>query len=282
MAITELPEPVTAAGRDGLAALLAAPAGAVLAFDFDGTLAPIVPDPAQARAHPGAAAALAALAPLVEAVLVLTGRPAALAVEYGGFAQVPGLVVLGQYGVERWDAASGEVRAPAPHPGVAALRPLLPQWLAGVGAPPGTWVEDKGRALAVHTRRTDAPEAALDLLREPLAGLAADHGLLVEPGRLVLELRPPGVDKGAALTAFLRERGARSVLYAGDDLGDLAAFAAVEKLRTEGVPGLLVCSAALGDAPVRDLADRADVVVPGPAGVVALAGALAGRLSRGR
>ena len=282
MAINELPEPVTAAGRDGLAALLADPVGAVLAFDFDGTLSPIVPDPAQARAHPDAAAALAALAPLVASVLVLTGRPAALAVEYGGFAQVPGLVVLGQYGVERWDAGSSGVRAPEPHPGVAALRPLLPAWLERTGARPGTWVEDKGRALAVHTRRTDAPEEALDLLREPLAGLAADHGLLVEPGRLVLELRPPGVDKGAALTAFLRERGARSVLYAGDDLGDLAAFAAVEKLRTEGVPGLLVCSAAVGDPPVREIADRADVVVPGPAGVVALAEALAERFSRGR
>ncbi|WP_371480042.1 trehalose-phosphatase [Kitasatospora sp. NBC_00315] len=278
MAITDLPQPRTTAGRDGLAALLADPGGAVLTFDFDGTLSPIVPDPTRARAHPDAAAALAALAPRVDSVLVLTGRPAALAVELGGFAQVPGLVVLGQYGVERWDSASSEVRAPAPHPGVLALRPLLEQWLEGAGAPPGTWVEDKGRALAVHTRRAAAPEAALELLREPLAGLAADHGLLVEPGRLVLELRPPGIDKGAALTAFLRERGARSVLYAGDDLGDLAAFAAVEKLRGEGVPGLLVCSAADGEPAVPEIADRADLVVPGPAGVVALARALAERI----
>ena len=281
MAMTELPQPRTTAGRDALAALLADPGGALLAFDFDGTLSPIVPDPTRARAHPDARPALTALAPSVGSLLVLTGRPAALAVELGDFARVPGLVVLGQYGVERWEQRSGEVAAPEPHPGVVALRPLLTQWLRDAGAPPGTWVEDKGRALAVHTRRTAAPEAALELLREPLAGLAADHGLLVEPGRLVLELRPPGVDKGAALTAFVRERGARSVLYAGDDLGDLAAFAAVEKLRGEGVPGLLVCSAAAADAPVRELADRADLVVPGPAGVVALARALAERVAGG-
>lgn len=206
---------------------------------------------------------------------------AALAVEYGGFAQVPGLVVLGQYGVERWDADSGEVRAPGPHPGVAAVRALLPGRLADAGARPGTWVEDKGRALAVHTRRADTPEAALELLRQPLAALAAEHGLMVEPGKLVLELRPPGVDKGAALGAFLRERAARSVLYAGDDLGDLAAFAAVEKGRSEGVPGLLVCSGAVGDAPVRELADRADLVVPGPAGVVELLELLVRRLGGG-
>ncbi|MCX5211321.1 trehalose-phosphatase [Kitasatospora sp. NBC_00240] len=282
MAIIELPEPVTAAGREGLAALLADPGGAVAAFDFDGTLAPIVPDPAAARAHPRAAAALTALAPLVGSLVVVTGRPAALAVEYGDLARVPGLVVLGQYGVERWDAGSGEVRAPAPHPGVAQVRELLPGRLESLGAGAGTWVEDKGRALAVHTRRADAPEEVLELLREPMAALAAEHGLMVEPGRLVLELRPPGVDKGAALSAFLRERAARGVLYAGDDLGDLAAFAAVEKGRTEGVPGLLVCSGAVGDAPVRALADRADLVVPGPAGVVALLEALVERLSAGR
>ncbi len=103
---------------------------------------------------------------------------------------------------------------------------------------------------------------------------------MVEPGRLVLELRPPGVDKGTALTGLLRERGARSVLYAGDDLGDVPAFAAVEGLRPEGLAGLLVCSGAVGDAPVRELADRADLVVPGPAGVVELLVALGEELSR--
>lgn len=87
----------------------------------------------------------------------------------------------------------------------------------------------------------------------------------------MLELRPPGVDKGAALTGLLRERGARSVLYAGDDLGDLAAYAAVEKLRAEALPGLLVASGPVtGEPPVREIAERADLVVPGPAGVVEL------------
>jgi trehalose 6-phosphate phosphatase len=65
------------------------------------------------------------------------------------------------------------------------------------------------------------------------------------------------------------------VLYAGDDLGDLPAFAAVEGLRAQGVPGLLVCS---GSEEVAELAKRADVVVDGPAGVVRLLRALAARL----
>ncbi len=267
-----LPTPVTPAGRDGLDAVLSRPAGAVVVLDFDGTLAPIVADPEQARAHPDAVSALSALAPSVASVAVLTGRPAGVAVRYGGFAGVPGLehlVVLGHYGTERWDAVTGTVSAPAPHPGVAPVRAELPGYLERFGAWQGTWIEEKGRALAVHTRRAADPQAAFEALREPLADLATRHGLIVEPGRLVLELRPPGMDKGVALEEYVRETGATSVLYAGDDLGDLPAFAAVEKLRQNGVPGLLVCSGNSTEA-VTELAERADLVVDGPAGVVHL------------
>ncbi|MFE2876676.1 trehalose-phosphatase [Streptomyces roseus] len=270
-----LPMPVTAAGREGLEALLRVPRRSVVALDFDGTLAEIVPDPDQARAHPGAVPALSALAPEVASVAVITGRPAAVAVRYGGFAGVPGLehlVVLGHYGAERWDAVTGIVHAPAEHPGVAAVRAELPGFLDSIGAWRGTWIEEKGRALAVHTRRAADPDAAFAALREPLAELAARHGLMVEPGRAVLELRPPGMDKGVALTEYLAETGAEAVLYAGDDLGDLAAYAAVEKLRTDGMPGLLVAS---GSAEVPELASRADLVLNGPADVVAFLAALA-------
>ncbi|MFF8938694.1 trehalose-phosphatase [Streptomyces paradoxus] len=269
-----LPAPVTKAGEDGLAALLADPGKALVALDFDGTLAPIVADPELARAHPKALGALVALAPKVAAVAVITGRPAEVAVRNGGFADVPGLehlVVLGHYGAERWDARSGEVTAPDPHPGVDAVRAELPGLLEGSG----TWVEDKGRAVAVHTRRAADPQAAFDALREPLTGLATRHGLIVEPGRMVLELRPPGMDKGVALTGFAREIGAGSVLYGGDDLGDLPAYSAVDTLRTSGTPGLLVCS---GSDEVTELSERADVVVDGPEGVVELLRALADRI----
>ncbi|WP_089101832.1 trehalose-phosphatase [Streptomyces hyaluromycini] len=274
--ITEpLPTPRTQAGRDGLAALLAQHRTALVGLDFDGTLAPIVADPEQARAHPDAVPALAALAPKVAAVAVVTGRPAEVAVRHGGFADVPGLehlVVLGHYGAERWDAATGEITSPPPHPGIAAARAELPALLDRVGAAHGTWIEEKGFAVAVHTRRADDPQATFDSLRAPLTDLATRHALIVEPGRLVLELRPPGMDKGVALREYAREIGAGSVLYAGDDLGDIPAFAAVEKLRAEGVPGLLVCS---GSEEVTDLADRADLVVEGPEGVVRLLRSLA-------
>ncbi|MEV6195868.1 trehalose-phosphatase [Streptomyces sp. NPDC051920] len=274
-----LPAPVTPAGRDALEAILTRPARTVVALDFDGTLAPIVPDPDRARAHPDAVPALAALAPKVASVAVVTGRPAGVAVRHGGFAGVAGLehlVVLGHYGAERWDAVSGTVTAPAPHPGVAAVRAELPGFLDRIGAWQGTWIEEKGRAVAVHTRRAADPQAAFEALRGPLGELAARHGLIVEPGRMVLELRPPGMDKGVALLEYIRETGAEAVLYAGDDLGDLPAFAAVEKLRSDGIPGLLVCS---GSSEVAELAERADLVVEGPAGVVRLLAAIAAELA---
>ncbi|MFE7130333.1 trehalose-phosphatase [Streptomyces sp. NPDC057638] len=273
-----LPSPSTHAGREGLAALIDRPDKAVVALDFDGTLAEIVPDPERARAHPDAVPALARLAPKVASVAVVTGRPAGVAVRYGGFAGVPGLdhlVVLGHYGSERWDAVTGTVHTPAPHPGVAAVRAELPGVLDSVGAWHGTWVEEKGQAVAVHTRRAADPAAAFEALRAPLSALAARHGLILEPGRMVLELRPPGMDKGVALAEYVREVGAAAVLYAGDDLGDLPAYAAVEKLRSDGVPGLLVCS---GSTEVTELADRADLLLPGPASVVHFLAALAERL----
>ncbi|MFG2350721.1 trehalose-phosphatase [Streptomyces phaeochromogenes] len=276
---SSMPTPVTPAGRDGLGAIIARPTTAVLAFDFDGTLAPIVPDPEQARAHPDAVPALAAIAPKVASVAVVTGRPAGVAVLHGGFAGVPGLehlVVLGHYGAERWDAVTGTVQAPAPHPGVAEARAELPGFLDSIGAWQGTWIEEKGRAVAVHTRRAQDPQAAFEALREPLAELATRHGLIVEPGRMVLELRPPGMDKGVALGEYVRDIGAESVMYCGDDLGDLPAFAAVEKLRSDGVHGLLVCS---GSNEVTELSDRADLVVDGPEGVVRLLAALATKLA---
>jgi trehalose 6-phosphate phosphatase len=269
-----LPTPRSAAGREGLAAVLRAPGRALIGLDYDGTLAPIVSDPMAARPHPRAVPALRRLAPLAGTLAVITGRPAPEAVALGGLGQIPGLIVLGQYGRQRWEA--GTLTAPPAPPGVDTARRELPAVLAAAGAPEGTWTEDKGDALAVHTRRAAEPERALDLLRAPLAGLAARAGLAVQPGRMVIELRPPGGDKGAALKDLRAERESAAVLYCGDDLGDVPAFDAVAELRAEGVPGLAVCS---GSAEVTALADLADLVVDGPDGVAALLDTLATALA---
>ncbi len=269
-----LPRPATPQGQAGLDALLADPGHALIAADFDGTLSPIVARPDDARAHPGAVPALTALAAVAGTVAVITGRPAPDAVRLGGLEAVPGLVVIGHYGWQRWQ--DGQLTDPPSPPGVEAARRALPGVLRAAGAPPGTRVEDKGHAVAVHTRGTADPEDALNRLRDPLGELAAGLGLAAEPGRLVIELRPPGVDKGAALRGLAGEQGSRSVLFCGDDLGDLAAFAAVRALRADGIPGCAVASAS-PESP--QVADAADLVVDGPAGVVGLLTALAAQIN---
>jgi trehalose 6-phosphate phosphatase len=264
---------VTPEGKAGLDTLNRAPETGLIASDFDGTLAPIVQEPGAARPQSGAIDVLVRLAATVGTVAVITGRPAAAAVEAGGLDAIPGVVVLGHYGAERWQDGTVTAR-PSPR-GVATVRRALPGLLARNDAPEGTRIEDKGTALAVHTRQTADPDGVLATLRPDLEKLAKEAGLAVEPGRFVLELRPPGTDKGSALKGLVRERHTRSVVYCGDDLGDLAAFAAVRELRTAGIPGCTVCSASPEAALV---VAEADLVTDGPAGVVAFLEMLASDL----
>jgi trehalose 6-phosphate phosphatase len=253
--------PVTAAGRRGLAALLHDPRHALVALDYDGTLAPIVSRPEEAVPQEGAVQVLTDLACRVGRVALVTGRPADVVVELAELSPVPGLVVLGQYGVQRWQG--GTLTEEPPVHGLAEARAAL----AGlVEDEPGVQVEDKGRSLVVHTRRAVDPEAALVRLHPALSALSVLTGLQLHSGRLVLELRPPGHDKGRALRGLAE--GVSAVLFAGDDRGDLAAFDAVDALRDTGTEGLLVCSDS--DEAPQELRGRADVVVPGPPGVVQL------------
>jgi trehalose 6-phosphate phosphatase len=273
-----LPEPVTSSGRAALQALIAAPATALVGLDFDGTLSPIVEDPRLARPAAGASAVVRKLASRVGTVAIITGRPAPVAVELLGLrANDPdNLFVLGHYGLQRWTAASGlRVERELDAMAVSAVRERLPSLLRAAGAPDGVAIEDKGESVAVHVRRTASPDDAFALLRGPLASLAAAHGLRLEPGRMVMELRPSGVDKGLVVEALVRERGASAVCYAGDDLGDLAAYDALDRLRERGTAALKVCS---GFDEVPQLQERADLVVGGPAQIVRFLDGLADRI----
>lgn len=269
--------PTSAAGIEALRAVLDRPEAAMLAVDFDGTLAPIVDDPERAQVHPGAVAALSRLGSVLGAIVVITGRPVRTAVRLGRFREFEELrrmTVLGQYGVERWDADADTFQLPSIPEGIACVHNELPVLLAGIGLD-DVRVEDKGRAIGVHTRGLADPIAAFERLADPLRALADRCGLRLEPGKNVWEIRAPGIDKGDALRAIAAEKGVRVVIFAGDDLGDLPAFAAVEGLRTEGVPGLLICSASEEE---DALTQRADLVLAGPSGVAAWLDDLADRL----
>lgn len=246
--------------------VVADPSGTLLALDFDGTLAHIVDDPTEAYAHTRSVKALERLGTVLGQVAIVTGRPVDQALHLGGFEGLDGLdglVIYGQYGAERWDARDGHKdRAQRPE-SIARLAELLPGWLAERDAS-HVRIEDKGLAIAVHTRGV-AP-ALLDTLGGPLAELAESLGLTVEPGRQVVELRAAGCDKGDAVRALVESSGARHVVFAGDDLGDLPAFDAVDALRKDGIGGLLICSAS---AEQDALVARADLVLDGPDEVAA-------------
>ena len=267
------PTITTDAGRDGWEAIIADPATAVISSDFDGVLSPLVEDPARARPVEGALDALARLAEKVNQVAIVTGRPALVATELTGVTGHPGLgrlVVLGHYGLERWEAATGKVTSDPVPAGVAEARSRLPELLQELGLP-DAFVEDKESSLAVHTRRLPDPAGALEQLRTPLTELAESTELRLEPGNLVLELRPPGIDKGVAIRRLLESTGARSILYAGDDLGDLAAYRAIEEQRKDGLRAVLL---ATRSSNATELIEAADIVVDDPSGVVTVLTAL--------
>jgi trehalose 6-phosphate phosphatase len=226
--------------------------------DFDGTLAPIVDDPAAARVHDGAAAALRDLARRWGLVAVVSGRPAAFLAEH--LAGLGRTHLYGLYGLEWVEPESGRIRT----------RPGTDQWRAPVDAAAHeateaigpTLVERKGLTVTLHFRGNPAQEEAVDRLA---ARLADRHGLKAHVGKMSRELRPPvAVDKGTVLRDLAA--GLTAVAFAGDDVGDLPAFDALHQLRASGVTTLSV--AAGGRETPESVLRRADLVVPGPAGIV--------------
>jgi len=242
-------------------------AAALVATDFDGTLAPLVADPQRSRPADGAIEALQALAVRGAHVAVITGRDAATVVRLGGLDQIPGIVVAGLYGLETWE--DGRLVTPEPPPELDELRRRLPDALTG--GDPQTWIEDKRLSLVVHFRRAADPAAAADAVRGPVTALGTELGFEVHPGSNVLELRLPGFDKAAALRRLVGDRPA--ALYLGDDLGDLPAFAAIRELRADGRTAY---SVGVRSSEVPELAGATDVEVADPAAAVELLRRLAG------
>lgn len=256
------------------AALVAAASTAVVGLDFDGTLSPIVDDPSEAHIHPDAGAVLIGLAEVVAAVAVITGRPARQALALGELDDVGNAIgdagrelhLFGQYGFERWSSTQRRIVSPRPPQGLSTFLGALPRLLRRNDADEA-FIEEKGLAVAVHTRRLPDAAAAYERLLPQIQALASEHGMVVEPGRMVIEARSPGMDKGAVVRTLVEELGAGAFLFAGDDLGDLEAFEAVAELRDQGLPTLLVCACSQEQSALLELAD---VAVKGPDGVLDL------------
>jgi trehalose 6-phosphate phosphatase len=242
-------------------------AGALIATDFDGTLAPLVPDPDESRTADGAIGALTALADAGVQIAVITGRDARTVVRLGGFDAVPGVIVAGLYGMETW--TGGELTSPPTPPAIEQLRAQLPEVVEA--GDPALWIEDKRLSLVVHARRAADPDAALAERAPAITALAEHLGFEAHPGSGVLELRLPGFDKAGALARLAD--GHDTVLYLGDDLGDLPAFAEIRRMREARIRAYCVGVMSSG---AHGVGDACDVGVRDPAAAVALLAELTG------
>jgi trehalose 6-phosphate phosphatase len=235
--------------------LLADPADAGVFTDYDGTLAPIVADPASATALPGAPEALHRLAERFAIVGVVSGRPLEYLIGQLG----ERLWLSGLYGLETLE--HGE-RIEAPQ--AAEWRPVVAAAVERARREFGDAVEPKGLSLTLHFRtRPDLGPA----VRAWADADAARSGLVVRPAKASVELHPPvKADKGTVIERAAA--GLRSVCFLGDDVGDLPAFDGLDRLAVAGVHTVRI-GVATEEAPAELLA-RADVVVDGPAGALAV------------
>jgi trehalose 6-phosphate phosphatase len=222
-----------------LAQLAEEPDRAAILLDVDGTLAPIVPRPEQARVPAETRAEVERLAARYALVACVSGRPGDEARRLVG---VEGVVYVGLHGLEL--EAEAERHRDAIH-----------RFAETVDWP----VEDKGLTVSFHYRGVEDEDAARMQL-EHVADGARDAGFHARFGRKVLEILPPvEAHKGTAVRHLLERAKLTRALYAGDDRTDLDAFGALQELE------LGVRVAVASDEGPRELREAADVVVGSPA-----------------
>jgi len=233
-----------------VAARLAPPERAAVLLDVDGTLAPIVPRPEMAAILPEAVGELERLVDRYAMVGVVSGRPTA---DVASLVGVEGIRYEGLYGLEG-----------APPVSVALVRRVE----AAAAPIEGAWVEHKGISLTVHVRLSPDPAEAEASLLPKLGEIARAEGMELVLGKLAMELAPPGPRKGAAVERLAKEADARAAMYAGDDLPDLEAFEALDRLSWDGLTTVKV--AVRGNEARAELVAASDLVVEGPGGMLAL------------
>jgi trehalose 6-phosphate phosphatase len=192
-------------------------------FDFDGTLVELASTPDGVVVEPRVHALLAALRDLTGgAVAIVSGRAIDNLDAMLSPLQLP---TAGLHGAERRDANGDTLRVGFGDERLITMERVLEQVVADN---PGMLLEIKGAALALHYRNAPTREAAARVAAEQLAERFSD-GYVLQPGKMVFEIKPKNVDKGRAITAFLDEPpfAGRTPVFAGDDLTDEKGFAVV-------------------------------------------------------
>lgn len=250
-----------------LVSLVEHPDSAALLIDFDGTLAPIVDNPEDARPLPAAVAALEVLRDELRDVVIVSGRP----LDFLRPIVPGGIHLAGLDGLQR--SIGGVV---VQDPRVRAFGMVVEQ-VAGEAERllPGVLVERKSDiSVSLHWRTNPVMgETVADVARR----LAERHGLHLNPGRMVLELRPAiPIDKGVVSRDFVRGRD--HAVFIGDDQTDLVAFESLADLRRSGSLVSLGLVAVTNDEVPAAVTRIATSTVEGPHGVAGLLQGLASAL----
>lgn len=234
-----------------------------LITDMDGTLSPIVPSPDAAQVTPRNLELLQALRACLALVAVVSGRGAAdLRARVG----LPGLVYIGNHGMERW--CDGHVEyAPGAEAYRAVIQAALEKLrLQQVG---GMLIEDKAVTISVHYRQTTNPDAVAETFRPVVQRIAQAHGLKTFEGRRIFEIRPPvHIDKGTALQSLVETHALDAAVYLGDDTTDADALLMARRLRDEAVCYALGVGIEATETPSA-VVEAADLLVEGVSDVEA-------------
>ena len=237
-----------------------------LVTDVDGTISPIVDVPDEARVTPRNLELLATLGAQLTLMAVVSGRSAEDVYQRVG---LPGLVYIGNHGMEQWENEKLFVSptAAAYRDNLLAATPEIKQVLVS-----GMHFEDKGATVSVHYRQTSHPEKVARELTPIMQSIAEKHGLHLTQGRMVFEFRPPvKIDKGTAFEELVKAHRLEAAFYLGDDTTDVAVFLAARRLRERGqclAYGLGVASQGTPQAVLTE----ADYLVQGVAGVESFLG----------
>jgi trehalose 6-phosphate phosphatase len=240
--------------------------------DIDGTIAPITTDPAEATVPEGTRKLLRLLAERYALVGCLSGRRALDARRVVGLDE---LAYSGNHGFELLLPGDTVVR---PDPSLDGHEEDAPRFVGGLDRSElervGIRTEDKGAIVALHWRGA-ANETAAESLAQEIASEAEWEGLVPHRGRKVLEIRPNvAINKGIAVAALIPARPIDHALYGGDDRTDVDAFTALRTLHEDGVLETVVCIAVSSEESPPEVAESADLTVPGPEGFVRVLEAL--------
>jgi trehalose 6-phosphate phosphatase len=259
------------------------PDRAAILTDVDGTIAPIVQDPAEATVPEATRKLLRALTERYGLVGCISGRRALDARRIVGLDE---LAYSGNHGFELLLPGEDEVR---PDPSLDGHEEDAPRFVANLDRSEldrvGIRTEDKGAIVALHWRGAEN-EGASESLAHEIASEAEWQELVPHRGRKVLEIRPNvAVNKGIAVAALIAtfsaptDSGDGSIgaaLYGGDDRTDVDAFTALRTLREDGQLTTTAAIAVASEESPPEVSREADLTVNGPDGFIRVLEALAG------